>query len=279
MDRVATNLPYTEMPVAEGNYGTNRVQIDRVVIHTMVGSAQSAANRFNTYGQQVSAHYGVKLDGSLIHWLEENLVAYHAGSMSMNQRSIGIEHEDNGDYNGIRPDILYKKSAELVRDICTFYNIPIDRQHIIKHSEVIATGCPDALDIDRIVREASGIDTTTINLEKETFETLVTKSTLFDKFDDAGFTNPQEVIDKIATQMMENNKLSTQINSLNKQLTDAETERNMWKGKYTELANSTPATPPTVTQIEDLKAKIRPLVNSGWVAYLRARKLIQGLLV
>jgi hypothetical protein len=157
MNRIATSLPYTEMPVADGNFDTSRVVIDRIIIHTMVGSAASAASRFNTYGQQVSAHYGVKLDGSLIHWLEETFTAYQAGSYSMNQRSIGIEHEDNGDYNGVRPDTLYAESAKLVADICKFYSIPCDRQHILKHSEVIATGCPDALDIDRIVREAAAI--------------------------------------------------------------------------------------------------------------------------
>jgi hypothetical protein len=89
--------------------------------------------------------------------VDETNVAYHAGNYSVNQTSIGIEHEDNGDYNGARPDTLYTASAALVRDICHYYNIPINRSAIRKHSEVTqsATGCPDALDIDRIVREAA----------------------------------------------------------------------------------------------------------------------------
>lgn len=154
--RVAiTTIPYTELTVATGNYDESRSTIDRVIIHTMVGSWQSAANRFAQYGTQVSAHYGIKMDGGLVHWLEEYFTAYHAGNYAMNQRSIGIEHEDNGNYNGIRPDTLYNTSAKLVRDICLFYNIPIDRKHILKHSEIIPTGCPDALDIDRIVRMAA----------------------------------------------------------------------------------------------------------------------------
>lgn len=152
--RIKTTLPSTELEVATGNYDQTRKPIDRIVIHTMVGTWQSAAARFDNPTQKVSANYGVKLDGGLIHWLEETFTAYHAGDYAMNQRSIGIEHEDGGNYNGVRPDSLYKASAALVRDICTFYNIPIDRTHILKHSEVIATGCPDALDIDRIVREA-----------------------------------------------------------------------------------------------------------------------------
>lgn len=211
MTRTVTSLPFTELPVAEGNYGVNRVTIDKIVIHTMVGSASSAASRFNTYGQQVSAHYGVKLDGSLIHWLEENLVAYHAGSMSMNQRSIGIEHEDNGDYNGVRPDSLYTASAKLVKDICNFYNIPIDRQHIIKHSEVIATGCPDTLDIDRIVREASGIDTSTVAVPKSDFENLVKKSSAYDLMVNAGYPSVDDINAKLNTQANQINGLNIQV--------------------------------------------------------------------
>ncbi len=154
MKRVATSLPYTELPVSPGNFDSSRSPIDRVIIHTMVGTWQGAAQRFNDPTARVSAHYGVKYDGGLIHWLEEYFTGYHAGNYSMNQRSIGIEHEDLGKPNDPRPDVLYTMSSKLVRDICLFYNIPIDRQHILKHSEVINTQCPDALDIDRIVREA-----------------------------------------------------------------------------------------------------------------------------
>ncbi len=155
MQRIATAvIPYTELTVATGNFDKTRVAIDRIIIHTMVGTWQSAANRFGAYGTQVSAHYGVKLDGGLVHWLEEYWTAYHAGNYPMNQRSIGIEHEDNGNYNGIRPDSLYQTSGKLVADICKFYNIPIDRAHILKHSEIIPTGCPDALDIDKIITYA-----------------------------------------------------------------------------------------------------------------------------
>ncbi len=159
--RIATTLPYTELEVATGNYDQTRSPIDRIIIHTMVGTAQGAAARFDNPASQVSAHYGVKLDGTLIHWLEETFTAYHAGNYVMNQRSIGIEHEDN--WNGqppepTRTDQLYAMSARLVKDIATFYDIPLDRNHILKHNEVSdkPTGCPDALDIDRIIREAKG---------------------------------------------------------------------------------------------------------------------------
>lgn len=156
MVRQVTTLPVTELPVAEGNWDATRAPIDRVIIHTMVGTTASANARFNT-PYQASAHYGVSLDGSIVHWTDEDNTAYHAGNYPMNQRSIGIEHEDNGNYNGVRPDILYASSARLVKDICKFYNIPIDRNHILEHKQVSdqPTACPDALDINRIIREAS----------------------------------------------------------------------------------------------------------------------------
>jgi hypothetical protein len=159
--RIVTGLPYTEYTTASGNYDdeSHRKPIDRIIIHTVVGTKNGAIARFSTVGTQVSAHYIVDVDGKLYHGLEETLVGFHAGVYAMNQRSIGIEHADNGDFNGVRPDVLYKTSAALVADICKFYAIPIDRQHILKHSEVIATGCPDSLDIDRIVKEAKVIAT------------------------------------------------------------------------------------------------------------------------
>lgn len=166
--RVATTaIPYTELEVAgpydsatkTGNFDESRATIDRIVIHTMDGTWEGAAARFDNPSSNVCAHYGIKLDGGLLHWLEEYWTAYHAGNYAMNQRSIGIEHEDGGDYNGVRPDVLYQTSSKLVADICKFYGIPCDRDHIKKHNEVsdAPTGCPDALDIDRIVAGAHAI--------------------------------------------------------------------------------------------------------------------------
>lgn len=158
MSRKYTTLPYEEKPVAQGNFDSNRNTIDRIVIHTTVGSKESAFARFNNPNSKVSAHYIIGLNGKIYALLEEYLVAYHSGNYPINQRSIGIEHEDGGDYNGIRPDILYQTSAKLVADICKFYNIPVDSSHVIPHRQVKATACPDSLDVDRIIREAKVIN-------------------------------------------------------------------------------------------------------------------------
>jgi len=150
-------------PPASGNYQNGRqgVAIDRIVIHTMDGYWSGADARFKTSGAQVSAHYGVCLDGSAKQWVNDQDTAYHAGDFNMNLRSIGIEHEDGGDYNGTRTPELYTSSSQLVANLCSTYKIPCNRSYIRKHSEVSTepggTACPDALDIDCIIAGAVAI--------------------------------------------------------------------------------------------------------------------------
>jgi len=124
----------------------------------MAGSVRSADAKFKNPASQISAHYGVGLDGRVVQWVAESDTAFHAGNSDMDLSSIGIEHEDDGNYDAPRTDALYSASSSLVREICQRYGIPISRQWIIKHSEVpgAATRCPDALDIDRIVTMAEG---------------------------------------------------------------------------------------------------------------------------
>lgn len=151
------NAQWLGVPASNFMPGRNAAQIQTVIIHTMVGTLAGANGRFQNASAQVSAHYGVQLDGSLVQWVNEADTAYHAGDWSVNLTSIGIEHEDGGNYDAPRTDALYKTAAALVKDICTRNNIPIDRVHIKGHREVHATACPDALDIDRIVREATTV--------------------------------------------------------------------------------------------------------------------------
>lgn len=161
MPRQVTTLPITEKTVAAGNWDSTRATVDRIVLHTMVGTVAGADARFNNSASGVSAHYGVGTDGKIVHWVDEDNTAYHAGNYAMNQRSIGIEHEDK--WTGppapepTRPDALYAASAKLVADICKFYNIPCDNTRVIKHKQVINTACPDGLDTERIIREANTI--------------------------------------------------------------------------------------------------------------------------
>lgn len=132
-----------------------------VVLHTMVGTLAGAAARFAMAREMASAHYGVGLDGRLWQWVDERDAAWTNGAtgrggLGDNLDSITIEHEDGGDFDGPRTPELYARSAQLVASVCTRYGMPIDREHVIGHRECdfASTRCPDALDVDRIVRDA-----------------------------------------------------------------------------------------------------------------------------
>lgn len=137
------------------NFDGNRKPIDRIIIHWFgIGTLDSANTRFQNVANQVSAHYGIS-DDTVWQWVKEEDVAYHAGNYAMNQRSIGIEHDATTTKNATEK--TYQTSAQLVADICKRHNIPCDRTHILKHSQVVATSCCGTLDIDRIVSMAKDL--------------------------------------------------------------------------------------------------------------------------
>lgn len=197
--RVSSPLAKKFLPVGKawdgthGHYDTNRAKIECIVIHSIVGTIQGATSVFTNDNpattRDTSAHYGVGLNGEIYQWVSESATAYHAGVYSMNQKSIGIEHDDNGQSYMARTDELYHASAQLVADLCTFYGIPCDSDHIITHKRVFelhpesnrGTACPAGLDIERIIREAQAIlSPVPVLSEAEIRAHLTTKATSLD---------------------------------------------------------------------------------------------------
>lgn len=112
---------------------------------------------------EVSTHYIIDREGKVTCYIPENLVAYHAGYGTwdddpkyldlMNEYAIGIELAAIGsqkdmqqylhpsEYNALDKSLLgytdaqYAALEALVSDICTRYDIPMDRDHIIGHEE------------------------------------------------------------------------------------------------------------------------------------------------
>jgi N-acetyl-anhydromuramyl-L-alanine amidase AmpD len=108
--------------------------IDRIVIHKAEGSLKDCVAWFKDPLNGVSAHYCVD-DREIVQMVHDQDVAWHAGNMSYNERSIGIE---NSGYNA-KDDVTdahYRKLASLVASLCAKYAIPVDRDHIIGHGEV-----------------------------------------------------------------------------------------------------------------------------------------------
>lgn len=138
--------------IGSPNFDTNRKPINRIVIHWIVGTLAAADSQFQK-PNSTSAHYAVE-DTTVHQYVKEEHVAYHAGNYAMNQRSIGIEHSAAPD----RPasEETYKTSATLIREIAKRHNIPLDRTHIIKHSEVVPTQCCGTVDVDRLINLAKG---------------------------------------------------------------------------------------------------------------------------
>jgi len=168
--------------VGSPNYDESRATIDRVVIHWMAGTLASADAQFKKTGG-TSAHYGIENDVVHQYVLEKN-TAYHAGNYAMNQRSIGIEHSAAPGRDATEE--TYKTSGELVAQIAKAYNIPLDRAHIIKHSEVVPTQCCGTVDVDKIISIARSINSgsnpsTSMTIDTQVYELLVKKATQHDK--------------------------------------------------------------------------------------------------
>lgn len=174
------------------NYQVGRAgkTVKYVVCHWIVGTLESADATFQNPTRIASATYGI--GGNDIHqYVKETDTAYANGNLLSNRESCSIEHEGGwllpDGVTRFKPtDQTHETSAQLVADICKRYNIPIDRQHILKHSEVSdkPTSCPGLLDIDRIVKRAkelSGIivDDMTDD-EKRAIEVLKSTKTEFE---------------------------------------------------------------------------------------------------
>ncbi len=144
-----------------------------VVIHIMDGTLVGTDSWFANPASQVSAHYGVGRTGEVHQYVKEEDTAWHAGrvdapvwklikpNINPNLYTVGIEHEGKPD--DVWTDAMKQSSAELVREICQRWQIPIDRNHIVGHFEIFSKkpNCParDKKIIDEIVALAGGQQT------------------------------------------------------------------------------------------------------------------------
>lgn len=136
-----TEMPsVTWYPAADSNYTAawrGPGQIDLVVIHVTQGSWSSAINWFQNPDSRVSANFVIRSsDGKIAQCVSERNIAWHAGNWDYNKRSVGIEHEGYIDDRSWFTDAMYHASAKLVAAMNTQWGIPLDRDHIIGHSEV-----------------------------------------------------------------------------------------------------------------------------------------------
>ena len=151
---------------AAGNFRKGRGnghKPEAIVIHIICGSLQSAKQQFANPASQVSAHYGVGRDGTVLQFVEEEDTAFHAGivvnpswngmraGVNPNLYTVGIEHE--GQPIDTWPDAQYMASAGLVAEIAARWAIPIDAEHVILHRQIRASKtCPgETFDRNRLI--------------------------------------------------------------------------------------------------------------------------------
>jgi len=127
---------------------------EAVVVHIMDGTLSGTDSWFANPASQVSAHYGIGKNGEVHQYVQENDSAWHAGrvdrpvwkfirpDINPNLYTIGIEHE--GKPEEVWTAAMKQSSANLIREICERWQIPIDRNHVIGHYEIYSKkpNCP-----------------------------------------------------------------------------------------------------------------------------------------
>ena len=143
MERIPIVETYLEI---DHNRLTARRVTDQIVIHhtgNAVDDDLSAAEIDASHKGQgwtcIGYHYVIRKDGTVElgrpHWT----VGAHA--YGENPHTIGIHV--CGNFEEAEPtDAQIESLAMLLANLCTDYGLPIDRDHIIGHRELMATACP-----------------------------------------------------------------------------------------------------------------------------------------
>lgn len=123
----------------EGNYtkaSRKPSAIRWIVIHATEGPFWGSVWWLKNRHSHASANYIVGRDGSIVQIVHLSDIAWHTGNAFYNLHSVGIEHEGITDDPAGFTIAEYRASARLAAWLCRRSLIPIDRAHIIGHSEV-----------------------------------------------------------------------------------------------------------------------------------------------
>ncbi len=133
------------IPAAPGNgqvsnRPANGIRIDQIIIHDTESPYESAIATFQNPAKKVAAHYVVRSsDGAVTQMVPTKDLGFHAGNYSTNLHSIGIENEGYAAHGATwYTQSQYHANAELVKYLAERFDIPLDRQHIIGHDNIIA---------------------------------------------------------------------------------------------------------------------------------------------
>jgi hypothetical protein len=144
-------IPSPNFTPGRGAAVTTRVE------HTPVTTMAGTIATFLGSSRQVAAHFAVGLDGRIVQFVDTDDTGWHSGNWPVNQRSVGIEHVDDGaHWDSVRTPELYAASARLNRWIGEQYGLEANSETMQRHKLFTATACPSGLDVERIIRETGG---------------------------------------------------------------------------------------------------------------------------
>lgn len=124
---------------------SERSYTDMIVIHH-TGSPDMDASAEQIHGWHlgngwsgIGYHYVIRKNGTIERGRPEWAIGSHA--YGENSHTIGIQL--SGDFEQAKPtEDQIESCAKLIADICDRYGIPIDRDHIVGHGELMSTSCP-----------------------------------------------------------------------------------------------------------------------------------------
>lgn len=115
-----------------------------VVIHYNDGDLTTEGCYSVWQTREASAHYQVESSGRIGQLVWDKDTAWHASNFAANQRSIGIEHANQGDS---MTDECIENGAHLCAAICKYYELgrPEWLQNVYPHCYFASTSCPGPL--------------------------------------------------------------------------------------------------------------------------------------
>jgi N-acetylmuramoyl-L-alanine amidase len=132
-----------DLPSPNHNERPPGTPVDMLILHyTGMKTAQAAIDRLRDEAAEVSSHYVVDEDGTVLRLVAEDRRAWHAGvswwrgHSGLNDRSVGIEIVNPGHEFGYRdfPALQMAAVCDLCLDILARH--PIPSRNVIAHSDV-----------------------------------------------------------------------------------------------------------------------------------------------
>lgn len=129
---------------ASPNHDARACALSHIIVHyTDMADADAALARLCDPAAKVSAHYFIHRDGRIVHLVDENRRAWHAGvsywrgETDMNSASIGIELDHAGHKDGTMAAFEQPQIAALIallHDIVTRHKL--DPRNVLGHSDI-----------------------------------------------------------------------------------------------------------------------------------------------